>query len=132
MPLEDITELTDDEGTGAEIAARVSEAILKADTIIDSYCRGKHTLPFSPVPQFIEQLSVELAIYFLYKRRRLNEMDEGVQTSYNEAMKMLRDISKGIIKIDDEDSFQNSAQIYECNKTTDDRTYDDDFQDEFV
>jgi hypothetical protein len=61
--------LTDDESTGAVIDAVVTAAIAKADALIDSYCGQVETVPFTTVPDIVQQHSVTIAIYFLYARR---------------------------------------------------------------
>jgi len=125
IPNADLIQLTDDAGTGSVDSGRVTEAIAKADAIINAYLRGKHTLPLSPVPDEIRLVSVELAKYFLYKRRRELEDDKGLETIYKHAMKILEDVRDGVILIDDAASFQNTGRIWSSSKVAADEVFSD-------
>jgi len=92
-----LIELTDDVDGGVVIELYVTDAISKADTIIDAYLRAQQgTLPLSPVPPLINGISVDFAIYFLYRRRRdteADELDEGIEIRYKKAMDLLKDVN---------------------------------------
>lgn len=125
IPATTVTEVTDDEGTGAEVAARVSEAIAQADAEIDSYCGGRYAVPFDPVPAIIAKCSVDMAIYHLYSRTQ-ETMPETRANRYKDAIRLLAAISKGEITLgaqgaDAEPSAD--AAVPECNKTADDRIF---------
>ena len=96
---EELIELTDDAGAGAVDASIVSRAIADADAEIDSYCGSRYSLPFSPVPVMVRKLSVDVAIYNLYTRRAILKMPEERQKRYDNAIRFLRDISKGLISL---------------------------------
>ena len=64
--------LTDDAGAGEVDDAKVAAAIADADATIDSYCQGRYTIPLSPVPSKIVQISVDIAVYNLYSRSDLD------------------------------------------------------------
>ena len=68
LPEDTVDQLTDDEGTGAQVAARVSEAIAQADAEIDAWCGSRYSIPFTTVPDIIKKCSVDIAIYNLYSR----------------------------------------------------------------
>ena len=93
--------LTDDEGTGTVNDDRVLGAVGKADSEIDGYCQKRYVLPFDPVPNIINTLSVDIAIYQLFSRRgfRENSADKAVQEKYKNAVRMLSDISRGVLQI---------------------------------
>jgi phage gp36-like protein len=93
IPEEKIIDLTDDEGAGIINEARVTEAIAKADALIDSYCGQVATVPFVTVPAVIKQHSITLAIYYLYTRRAV--APELIKDNYKDAIKHLGDISTG-------------------------------------
>jgi len=97
LPEAKLKELTDDENLGAVNAARVTEAIAKADSIIDAYCGGRYQIPFTSVPQVIKTLSVSLSIYNLYKRR--GRMSNTLQDQYTKDVKLLEAISKGVVTL---------------------------------
>lgn len=95
IPSSTVTQLTDDEGTGAKVAERVSEAIARADSLIDSYCAGKYTVPFeAPAPDVVKTLSVDMAIYHLYARR-VETMPEVRAQRYKDAVAFLHDLAAG-------------------------------------
>ena len=64
-----LLQLTDDAGVGAIDTDVVTRAIADADATIDSYCQARYSVPLSPVPEKIRQISVDIAIYNLYSRR---------------------------------------------------------------
>ena len=95
----ELIELADDEGTGAADDSVVARAIADADAEIDSYCGGRYSVPFSPVPVMIRKLSVDLAIYNLYSRRSVLAISEERQKRYDNALRFLRDVSRGLISL---------------------------------
>jgi len=90
---EELIGLTDDESAGIINDARVTEAIARADGIIDSYCGQVETVPFTTVPPVIKQHSKTLAISFLFSRR--SAVPETRRDNYKDAIAHLKDISTG-------------------------------------
>ena len=125
IPEEKIIGLTDDEGAGIINEARVTEAIAKADALIDSYCGQVATVPFVTVPAVIKQHSITLAIYYLYTRRAV--APELIKDNYKDAIKHLGDISTGkaalppTTEADYEDQIKASGPEEEA--TGEDRTF---------
>lgn len=95
----ELLELTDDSGSGAVDVSVVARAIADADAEIDSYCGGRYGVPFSPVPAMIRKLSVDLAIYNLYSRRSVLSISEERQKRYDNALRFLRDVARGLISL---------------------------------
>jgi len=123
IPATDVTALTDDEGTGAQVAARVSEAIAQADSEIDGYCGVRYSVPFSPVPAVIKKFSVDIAVYNLYSRRQ-EEIPETRSERYKNAIKFLEMLAKGTISLGIEPEPTATSNSYaETNKTTNDRIF---------
>ena len=124
LPSADVTDFTDDEGTGAQVSTRVSEAIAQADAEIDSYCGGRYSVPFSSVPDIVKKCSVDIAIYNLYSRR-VETIPETRSERYKNAIRQLEGIAKGIISIgeDPEPTASTGASYAECNKTESDRIF---------
>jgi len=91
----ELIELTDDAGAGTVDTSVVARAIADADAEIDSYC-ARYTLPFLPVPVMIRKVSVDVAIYNLFSRRSLIKLDDPRQKRYDNAIRFLRDVSKGV------------------------------------
>jgi len=132
VPEDNIIQLTDDENTGNINSDRVTEAILKADAIIDSYLRAQYTVPLTTVPELINNISVDLAVYFLYKRRRETEIDDGIRLRYTDAIALLKDINSGKLKLDITDAFATSGGIYYGNKASTDKIYTEDELDKYL
>jgi len=93
--------VTDDQGTGTVDEGRVAAAIEAADAEIEGYCQKRYDLPFDPVPAIIRTLSIDIAIYKLFSRRGFREdsADKAVTEKYKNAVRMLRDISGGVLQI---------------------------------
>lgn len=101
LPILIMTELTDDlaESDGENISSRmdaiITTIISSADAEIDDYCRGRYTIPFSPVPVTIKQISVDISIYRLYGRVRQLEAEHPKRLLYSDAIARLRRINSG-------------------------------------
>lgn len=131
---DELRQLTDDEGIGAVNSARVSAAIDAGDQIIDGYLRGRYILPLTVVPSLIRKLSVDLAVYHLYQRRRRDAMPDSLQLQYKNTIGLLDKIQKGtiVLGIDAEVSpAPNAGVTYFTNKTSSDRTFTKDVLDRY-
>lgn len=93
LPKELLVQLADDDGDGVIDSGIVPDAIQKADDEINAYAATRYTVPFSPVPTLVRALSIDLAIWNLYARRRLE--NETVTKRYDRAVKLLRDLADG-------------------------------------
>lgn len=90
--------ITDDAGTGSIDATVLARAIADADAEIDAYVSGSYAVPLSPVPSIIRKVSVDVAIYHLCSRRPVG-MPDIRQDRYDSAIRLLKDISKGLVTI---------------------------------
>lgn len=90
-----LIQLTDDEGVGSVDATVVARAIADADATIDAYCQSRYTVPLDPVPDKIRQVSVDIAIYNLYSRRRGAPDDR--KDRHKEAIRFLERVGEGKI-----------------------------------
>lgn len=88
-----LIQLTDDEDAGVVDDDKVTRAIANADAEIDSYCGTKYTVPFTTVPPRILSVSVDIAIYNLYARRR--GATESIKERYRDCIAFLKSVSKG-------------------------------------
>ncbi len=95
----DLIELTDDAGAGVLDSDAEARAIADADGEIDGYCGSRYTVPFSPVPGMIRKLSVDIAIYNLYGLRPLLKLPEEITARYDNAVRFLKDVAKGLVKL---------------------------------
>jgi len=96
----DITyEITGEDGEVPAVDEDVSDAaIADADAEIDAYLYGRYSVPIDPVPTIIRKISVDLTIYRLSGRRGLPVPDDRKQR-YEESIRLLKDIQKGIATI---------------------------------
>jgi phage gp36-like protein len=92
---------TDDANAGTVDTSAVDRAIADADAEIDGYCSGRYTVPFSPVPAIIRKLSVDIAVYNVYSRRR--GAPESRKQRYDNAIAFLKSISSGEVSLGADD-----------------------------
>ncbi len=88
-----LVDLTDDEEAGVVNDARVTEAISRADDLIDSYCGQVAEVPFDTIPGVVKQHSKAMAIYFLYSRR--SAVPENRKKDSDDALSHLKAIARG-------------------------------------
>ena len=117
-----LTQLTDDDNAGSADAEVVAQAIATADAEIDGYCAAKYAVPFATVPAIVKALSIEIAVYYLYKRRTVPEI---IEKAYDKAIARLKDIAKGLLTlgVDPPPAASTTADSAECNKTASDRIF---------
>jgi len=96
-----LIQLTDDADAGTVDADVVTRAIADADAEVDGYCGKRYPVPFSTVPPIIRKFSVDIAIYNLYARRQGAPDDR--KDRYNNALKFLTNVSKGLISLGEDD-----------------------------
>ena len=63
-----LIQLTDDSGATIDLI-KIEAAITEADDLIDSYLGKVKTVPLSPVPGLVKNLSVNMAVWNLYVGR---------------------------------------------------------------
>jgi len=132
IPISSLIEITDDAGDSSDnsvttaMQAIIDFCIERADTEIDDYCRGRYTLPFSPVPTTVKDLSVDISIYRLYSRVRELESDHPKRVMYDDAIRKLKAINSGDVVLNTTpETAQSEARIIETNKVTADRKFSD-------
>jgi phage gp36-like protein len=122
---DELIQLTDDDSTGSVDMDKINGAIASADALIDGYC-GKHfSVPFSPTPPIIRDLSVIIAIYKLFARRQGAPDDR--RTRYKDAVDFLKGAAKGentpgIQPVPDppgEDGYTGASQVSTRDKVFD-------------
>lgn len=93
-----LIQLTDEDGAGVVDTDKVAAAIADADATIDAYCQGRYTIPLSPVPAKITQISVDIAVYNLYSRSDMGMPD--IRSERNkEAIRFLEKVAEGKITL---------------------------------
>lgn len=90
-------DLTDrsEQPLNAVASAAITTALSDASSIVDGYLAGRYSLPLSNVPPLVVTLAEDIALYRLYTFDR----PEKVATDHKDAMAVLRDIAKGVIRL---------------------------------
>ena len=97
IPEDELLQLTDDDALDEIDTSVMDRAIADADAEIDSYCAERHAVPFDPVPLLVRKYSVIIAIYNLFMRR--GDIPDDRETNYNNAVKFLQNVAKGIVSL---------------------------------
>lgn len=98
MTQKDLTELTVDMPSGnptadaATTASITSAALEEASGRVDSYCRARYVTPLQQSDD-VKALTLDIAIYLLFSRRRTTKITETVQQRFDQAIQFLKDIS---------------------------------------
>lgn len=121
-----LVQFTDDENLGSINVARITQAIASADTLIESYLRGKHQVPLTTALDRMRQLSIDFTIFFLYKRRREFDMPQSVDDDYMRNVSYLKSIAKGEILLDTPTDIPNTGLIIQTNKDSSSRVFTSD------
>ena len=116
-----LRQLTDDDNIGVINTANVLSAVARADAEIDGYCAVRYAVPFTTVPPVVNGLSIEIATYYLYKRRTVPEK---IEKAYDKAIARLKDIARGLVSLGvDPPPAGNTAGGAESNKPVLDRIF---------
>jgi len=123
LPEADVAQLTDDDAGTTVDENRVDEAIAKADGLIDAFLRSKPA--DGEVPVLLTQISVSLAIFYLYERQMGTNMPESVESSYKRQTDLLKLIQSGKINLGlaTEEPTTEGGVFHKTNKTADDRMF---------
>jgi phage gp36-like protein len=76
-------------------AAAVADRIRDAGAVIDGYLAGRYQLPLGDVPDLVRDLALSIAIYKLHPFAA----DPKIEADYNGALRTLRDIATGTIRL---------------------------------
>jgi phage gp36-like protein len=82
----------------SDINANITKAITKADSEINLFVGSHYTIPLPEVPDIIKQISVELAICNLKKKKDL--VDDDYEKRYKWAKDLLKDIAANKVTLD--------------------------------
>jgi phage gp36-like protein len=111
------------------VVVRFEQAAAEAQAEIDPYLVGRYTLPFASIPTLIIAISDEITIYNCYKRR--GNLPENVQNIYKNNVKMLEKISSGMMDLGIAEEPQNLSGEMRTNKTSSNRTFNDDMWEKY-
>lgn len=121
IPADTLLQLTDDEDTGGIDTSVVDGAIAWADGKIDAYVGKRHSVPLDPVPPVVNATSVDLAAYWLYRRR--GAVPEETGQAQKDAMQFLRDVATGTATLGIDDPDGTPAETHKPEITSDDRLF---------
>lgn len=77
-------------------AAVVDRALADTDAAINGYVGVRYRLPLNPLPDLVTDLALTIAIYKLH----VFAPDPKVKDDYDQAIRTLREISNGTVKLD--------------------------------
>jgi phage gp36-like protein len=97
IPEAELVQLTDDDALSEIDTSVIDRSIADADAEIDSYCAERYAVPFDPVPLLVRKYSVIIVIYNLFMRR--GDIPDDRETNYNNAIKFLLNLTKGLVSI---------------------------------
>lgn len=119
-----VIQLTDDTGTGEVNQTKLDALRADCHELINTYLRGKYTVPLDPTPEILTIIEADLLVYKVYSRRGDYEIPESVKQADQKAMAMLKEINRGSIKLEDQPDI--AAGAIKTNKTASDRRFSDD------
>jgi phage gp36-like protein len=105
MTQKDLDEITVDEPSGdpavdAAVTARiVTAAMTEASGRVESYCRQRYQTPLQ-ASEDVKSLTLDIAIFLLFSRRRTTEITETVEQRFEQAIAFLKDVSNGKASLD--------------------------------
>lgn len=112
-----LIQLTDDAKLGivdVDILTRVIDA---SEAEVNGYLAPRYGVPVgSPVPVLVKKWSLDIAIYNLYRRRQ--RMPADVRTAYEDTIKALGQVAKGVMTLGvdpppEESSVSNQSEVLE-------------------
>lgn len=94
---DELVQLSDraDPPAGVIDQAVLTEALISADAEIDGYVGAKYQLPLATTPALLTGLACDIARYRLYTA----QVTDSVRRRYEDAVKTLTNISKGVIAL---------------------------------
>ena len=87
-----VRQLSDDAAGLTVESTVVTHAIDWADDRINGYLRAQHTVPISPIPNLVKQLSIDLTVYRLYSRRMDRGIPESIENLFNKNVTKLHQV----------------------------------------
>ena len=89
--------VADRDGDGSVDQPVLDDALASADATIDGYVNARYALPLAQTPQLLTDIAVDLVMYRLASQADL--ATEERRNRYDDAIKTLRGISKGEIRL---------------------------------
>ena len=136
LPVQTLLQLCDDDNVGVIVTSppntaynNIVHAIEQADNLIDSYVGDRYDIPEEDVPGVIRDASVNLAICFLFDRKREMDVPDGVERRRKAAITWLKDVQSKKASIPELKESRNP--MYSVSKTEDDRMFTDTILDQY-
>lgn len=109
-----------DTGTGMPSSADIkTEAIADADSLINGYLKNAVViLPLTTVPKSIKACSVDIAIFNLHARIQYADIPQFWKDRYDAKIAFLKDISKGIVGLDQTIAADDMESNIDVNQNT--------------
>jgi phage gp36-like protein len=82
---------------GAIDMAVVARALAEADAVVDGYLAARYRLPLASTPALLADLATSIALWKLHA----STPEDKVKADYDAAIKSLRDIASGMLRIPD-------------------------------
>lgn len=93
MDEDDVIRFTDDDDSGAVSTAVVDKAIADTGSLVDAYLASRYTVPLDPVPDVINGVACDIAVYKISSRRGI--ASEEVRKKFEDAVKFLEKLASG-------------------------------------
>ncbi len=114
---DDLVQLTNDTGGDFADTSKITEAIAYVDNIIDGYLRGRYDLPLVQVPDELRYIAADFVVYRLYSRRMYTEVPQSISEKYQNVIKILTQIQKGLFNLGVESSEGFNNPTIKTNKS---------------
>lgn len=109
----ELAELTDRVNGEVIDTTVVTRALSDAQAEIDGYLAGRYQLPLATVPEILVRLNCDMARYYLHAEGAT----ETVRDRYTDAVRLLRAIGSGDVKLDGGEALAASRQGNEAMVT---------------
>lgn len=93
----EVVQLADDDGDGVADAGVIERALADAEAEINAYLGTRYRLPLATVPELIRRLTVDLALWHLYRRRDL--ATEARSKQHDDAVALLKRLADGTVTL---------------------------------
>lgn len=123
-----LAELSNEDGSDDIDSSVVDKAIADADSLIDSYLRGRYTVPLStPIDSAVSKASQRLTLYFLVENRALNVGigEDFKERNYNDVVRWLRDVAGGKTSVEAAEISAGSPAGFYASASSRDRVFPD-------
>lgn len=101
MTYDELVQFTNDsENATSPDESKLNSIIGLANSIVDSYLRGRYELPLAITDANLTDIACSLAIFKINELRYRNQMPESIQRSWDQAISRLKDYQSGKMILD--------------------------------